>query len=292
MPLLVTLLPVYCTAHSRRLKRTTPASRVSSTAMAAANGDASHGANGGIQIQSKEMKTAIHSNDSPKTLLKSESLHEYMLNTMVYPRENEFMRELRLITSEHTYGFMSSPPEEGQLLSLLLKLTGAKNTIEVGVFTGCSVLATALAIPDDGKVVAIDVSREYFDLGLPVIKKAGVAHKVDFREGAAMPILDNLLANEENEGKFDFAFVDADKGNYGEYHERLLRLVRAGGVLAYDNTLWGGSVALEDDSVLEEFDQDIRRSIVAFNAKIAGDPRVEAVQLPVSDGITLCRRLV
>uniref|UniRef100_A0A0D3H1R6 tricin synthase n=3 Tax=Oryza TaxID=4527 RepID=A0A0D3H1R6_9ORYZ len=276
----------------RRLKRTTPASRVSSTAMAAANGDASHGANGGIQIQSKEMKTAIHSNDSPKTLLKSESLHEYMLNTMVYPRENEFMRELRLITSEHTYGFMSSPPEEGQLLSLLLKLTGAKNTIEVGVFTGCSVLATALAIPDDGKVVAIDVSREYFDLGLPVIKKAGVAHKVDFREGAAMPILDNLLANEENEGKFDFAFVDADKGNYGEYHERLLRLVRAGGVLAYDNTLWGGSVALEDDSVLEEFDQDIRRSIVAFNAKIAGDPRVEAVQLPVSDGITLCRRLV
>uniref|UniRef100_A0A0E0AX50 Caffeoyl-CoA O-methyltransferase n=1 Tax=Oryza glumipatula TaxID=40148 RepID=A0A0E0AX50_9ORYZ len=189
-------------------------------------------------------------------------------------------------------GFMSSPPEEGQLLSLLLKLTGAKNTIEVGVFTGCSVLATALAIPDDGKVVAIDVSREYFDLGLPVIKKAGVAHKVDFREGAAMPILDNLLANEENEGKFDFAFVDADKGNYGEYHERLLRLVRAGGVLAYDNTLWGGSVALEDDSVLEEFDQDIRRSIVAFNAKIAGDPRVEAVQLPVSDGITLCRRLV
>lgn len=217
-------------------------------------------------------------------------------------------------------GFMSSPPEEGQLLSLLLNLTGAKNTIEVGVFTGCSVLATALAIPDDGKVVAIDVSREYFDLGFPVIKKAGVAHKVDFREGAAMPILDNLLANvsnskatyvlviacqlldhmshvfcalqEENEGKFDFAFVDADKGNYGEYHERLLRLVRAGGVLAYDNTLWGGSVALEDDSVLEEFDQDIRRSIVAFNAKIAGDPRVEAVQLPVSDGITLCRRLV
>uniref|UniRef100_A0A0E0EN10 tricin synthase n=1 Tax=Oryza meridionalis TaxID=40149 RepID=A0A0E0EN10_9ORYZ len=280
------------TIYTRRLKRTTPASRVSSTAMAAANGDASHGANGGIQIQSKEMKTAIHSNDSPKTLLKSESLHEYMLNTMVYPRENEFMRELRLITSEHTYGFMSSPPEEGQLLSLLLKLTGAKNTIEVGVFTGCSVLATALAIPDDGKVVAIDVSREYFDLGLPVIKKAGVAHKVDFREGAAMPILDNLLANEENEGKFDFAFVDADKGNYGEYHERLLRLVRAGGVLAYDNTLWGGSVALEDDSVLEEFDQDIRRSIVVFNAKIAGDPRVEAVQLPVSDGITLCRRLV
>uniref|UniRef100_A0A0D9X9C4 Caffeoyl-CoA O-methyltransferase n=1 Tax=Leersia perrieri TaxID=77586 RepID=A0A0D9X9C4_9ORYZ len=276
--------------------------------MAAANGDANGAVNG---IESRETKTAIHSNDSPKTLLKSDALHEYMLNTMVYPRENEFMRELRLITKEHTYGFMSSPPEEGQLLSLLLKLTGAKNTIEIGVFTGCSVLATALAIPNDGKVVAIDVSREYFDLGLPVIKKAGVSHKVDFREGPAMPILDDLLTDylsrtrvysdihahvilvqKGNEGKFDFAFVDADKANYGKYHERLLRLVRAGGLLAYDNTLWGGSVALKDDSGLEEHDQHIRRSIVGFNAKIAADPRVEAVQLPIADGVTLCRRVV
>ncbi|CAO2184117.1 unnamed protein product [Urochloa humidicola] len=163
---------------------------------------------------------------------------------------------------------------------------------EVGVFTGGSVLATALAIPDDGKIIAIDVSREYFDLGRPVIEKAGVAHKINFREGPVLSILDNLLADEGNEGKFDFAFVDADKKNYGGYHEQLLRLVRVGGVLAYDNTLWGGSVALPDDVPLTKGAREIRAAIRAFNAKIAADARVEAVQIPVADGITLCRRVV
>ncbi|PUZ52054.1 hypothetical protein GQ55_6G239800 [Panicum hallii var. hallii] len=234
----------------------------------------------------------IHSKESTKTLLKSEALYEYMLNTMVYPRENEHLRELRLITEQHTYGFMLSPPDEEQLLSLLLKVMGARNTIEVGVFTGGSVLATALAIPDDGRIVAIDVSREYFDLGRPVIEKAGVAHKVDFREGPALHILADLLADEGNEGAFDFAFVDADKENYGNYHEQLLRLVRVGGVLAYDNTLWGGSVALPDDAPLTEGDREMRAAVRAFNARVAGDARVEAVQLPVADGITLCRRVV
>ncbi|CAO2191938.1 unnamed protein product [Urochloa humidicola] len=234
----------------------------------------------------------IHTNESTKTLLKNEALYEYMLNTMVYPRENEYLRELRLITKQHAYGFMLSPPDEEQLLSLLLKVMGARNTIEVGVFTGGSVLATALAIPDDGKIIAIDVSREYFDLGRPVIEKAGVAHKIDFREGPALSILDNLLADEGNEGKFDFAFVDADKKNYGGYHEQLLRLVRVGGVLAYDNTLWGGSVALPDDVPLTKGAREIRAAIRAFNAKIAADARVEAVQIPVADGITLCRRVV
>lgn len=234
----------------------------------------------------------IHTNDSTKTLLKNEALYEYMLNTMVYPRENEHLRELRHITEQHAYGFMLSPPDEEQLLSLLLKVMGARNTIEVGVFTGGSVLAAALAIPDDGRIVAIDVSREYYDLGRPVIEKAGVAHKVDFREGPALGHLDALLADEGNAGAFDFAFVDADKGNYGNYHEQLLRLVRVGGVIAYDNTLWGGSVAMPDDAPLTEGDRKVREAIRAFNARIAADTRVEAVQLPVADGITLCRRVV
>uniref|UniRef100_A0ACD5YBL4 Uncharacterized protein n=1 Tax=Avena sativa TaxID=4498 RepID=A0ACD5YBL4_AVESA len=148
-------------------------------------------------------------------------------------------------------GFMSSPPDEGQLLSLLLKVMGAKNTIEVGVFTGCSVLA----IPDDGRVVAIDVNREYFDLGLPVIKKAGVAHKVDFHEGPAGPILEKLIADADQ----DFAFVDADKSNYGRYHDQLLRLVRVGGVIAYDNTLWGGTVGMPDDTPLTGRHEGVQR---------------------------------
>uniref|UniRef100_A0ACD6AE46 Uncharacterized protein n=2 Tax=Avena sativa TaxID=4498 RepID=A0ACD6AE46_AVESA len=257
------------------LRRASSSSSITSTAMAS-NG---------------EVKD-IHSSESTKTLLKNEALYEYMLKTMVYPRENEFLRELRHITKEHTYGFMSSPPDEGQLLSLLLKIMGAKNTIEVGVFTGCSVLATALAIPDDGRVVAIDVSREYFDLGLPVIKKAGVAHKVDFREGPAGPILDGLIADQHgDEAGFDFAFVDADKANYGKYHDQLLRLVRVGGVLAYDNTLWGGTVGMPDDMPLTHEDLKIRDAMREFNAKIAVDKRVEPVQLPVADGITLCRRV-
>ncbi|CAM0946855.1 unnamed protein product [Alopecurus aequalis] len=233
--------------------------------------------------------TDIHSRNSSKTLLK-ESLYEYMLKTIVYPRENEYLRELRLITREHTYGHMRSTPDEALLLSLLVKMMGAKNTIEIGVFTGCSVLATALAVPEDGQVVAIDVSRDYFSLGLPVIEKAGVAHKIDFREGPAGPILDKLLSDEGNMGRFDFAFVDADKSNYGSYHDKLLSLVRVGGVLAYDNTLWGGTVAMPDDTPLREEDREIRDSMMAFNAKIAAETRVDAVQLPVADGITLCRR--
>ncbi|TVU05336.1 hypothetical protein EJB05_48494 [Eragrostis curvula] len=234
----------------------------------------------------------IHRPDSTKTLLKNEALYEYILNMVVYPREHECLRELRLLTEKHAEGFMSSPPDEAQLLTMLLKLTGARNTIEVGVFTGCSVLATALAIPDDGKVVAIDVSREYFDVGLPVIQKAGVAHKVDFREGPAQPILNDMLADEGREGKYDFAFVDADKENYGNYHEQLLRLVRVGGVLAYDNTLWGGTVAMPDDTPITDDDREIRDVIREFNANIAADQRVEVVQIPIADGITLCRRIV
>nr|CAB3494053.1 unnamed protein product [Digitaria exilis] len=219
-----------------------------------------------------------------------------MVNTMVYPREHECLRELRIITQEHTLGFMASTPDAALLLSMLLKLMGAKNTIEVGVFTGFSVLATALALPSDGKALAVDVCRDYFDLGLPVIEKAGVSHKVDFLQGPATAVLGKLLADPGNEGRFDFAFVDADKLSYGIYHELLLRLVRVGDVLAYDNTLFHGAVATpphETVSLLpREGDHKIRDFMRSFNAKIAADPRIEAVQLPVADGITLCRRVV
>ncbi|OEL34227.1 Tricin synthase 1, partial [Dichanthelium oligosanthes] len=138
----------------------------------------------------------VHSNtdSSNKTLLKSQALYKYVLDTTVLPNEPECLRELRLLTDKHERRSMATPPDEAQLLGMLIKLAGAKNTIEVGVFTGCSLLATALALPDDGKVVAIDVSREFYELGLPVIEKAGVAHKVDFREGPALDILDSLLA--------------------------------------------------------------------------------------------------
>ncbi|KAL6644599.1 hypothetical protein ACP70R_016207 [Stipagrostis hirtigluma subsp. patula] len=185
------------------------------------------------------------------TLLRSDSILEYVLETTVYPREHECMRELRLITQRHALGFMGSSPDQMQFFSLLLKMIGARNTLEVGVFTGYSLLAAALALPDDGRAVGIDVDRASYELGRPVIESAGVAHKVDFREGDGIAVLDRMLAGGGGGGggTFDFAYVDADKQRYGAYHERMLRLV------------------------------------------VAADDRVEACLLPLADGVTLCRRV-
>ena len=170
---------------------------------------------------------------------------------------------------------MATPPDEAQLLRMLIRLMGARNTIEVGVFIGYSLLATALALPGDGKVVAIDVSREYYEVGRPFLDKAGVAHKVDFREGPALDHLDALLADERNAGAFDFAFVDADKPNYACYHERLLRLVRVGGAFVYDNTLWDGAVALMPDAPLSDHDRRMAAAMRDLNARLSADGRVE-----------------
>uniref|UniRef100_A0A0D9XEX7 Caffeoyl-CoA O-methyltransferase n=3 Tax=Leersia perrieri TaxID=77586 RepID=A0A0D9XEX7_9ORYZ len=235
--------------------------------------------------------SSLHS----KTLLKSEKLYHYVLESTVFPREHDRLRELRLATAKHPMAVMAASPDQVQLFGLLIELIGAKNAIEVGVFTGYSLLATALALPDDGKIVAIDVSREsYDDVGAPVIENAGVAHKVDFRVGLAMPILDELVAEEGNEGKFDFAFVDADKVNFLGYHERLLRLVRIGGLIAYDNTLWGGTVVAGDgdgEAAAPGWDRGKARLAREFNAAIAGDRRVQPCQLAIADGVMLCRRV-
>ncbi|XP_026382165.1 probable caffeoyl-CoA O-methyltransferase At4g26220 [Papaver somniferum] len=181
--------------------------------------------------------------------------------------------------------------DEGPLMSLLLKLVNAKKTIEIGVYTGYSLLLTALSLPNDGKIIAIDVDRSSFELGLPLFKKAGVDHKVEFVESIALPVLDKLLEDIKNEGSFDYAFVDADKENYTHYHERLLKLVKVGGLILYDNTLWAGTVALEDDSSIDEFMKTIKNAIVDLNKRLASDSRIQISQLPVGDGLTMCMRL-
>ncbi|KAF6987182.1 LOW QUALITY PROTEIN: hypothetical protein CFC21_004846 [Triticum aestivum] len=224
-----------------------------------------------------------------KHLLKSDALYKYILDTTVFPREPECMRDLRLLTDKHQRGIMQSTAEEAQLLQLLIKIAGARNTIEVGVFTGYSLLATALALPEDAKVVAIDINR--FELGLPFIQKAGVAHKVDFREGRALDRLDELLAADPV-AQYDFAFVDADKQNYGRYHEQLIRLVRVGGTIVYDNTLWGGTVAVLPGVVVDSVLASIAEFLKGFNAELAADPCVDVCQIAVGDGLTICRRLV
>ncbi|KAJ4846278.1 hypothetical protein Tsubulata_008797 [Turnera subulata] len=223
-------------------------------------------------------------------VLQSGALLEYILETSVYPREPQLLKELRNATSTHPLYFMGGSPDAGQLMALLLKLTNSKKTIEIGVFTGYTLLLTALSIPDDGKITAIDVDRKTYEIGLPIIQKAEVEHKINFIESPAIPILDKLLEDKANEGSFDFAFVDADKENYINYHERLMKLVKVGGLVVYDNTLWGGTVAWPEEAV-PQGKRPGRLSLMEFNKKIAADDRVDISLVPLGDGSTICRRL-
>ncbi|KAL0376092.1 UNVERIFIED_CONTAM: Caffeoyl-CoA O-methyltransferase [Sesamum calycinum] len=233
--------------------------------------------------ESKENQTGRHQEVGHKSLLQSDALYQYILETSVYPREPEAMKELREITAKHPWNIMTTSADEGQFLNMLLKLINAKNTMEIGVYTGYSLLATALALPT--------TARENYELGLPVIQKAGVAHKIDFREGPALPVLDQMIQDGKYQGTFDFIFVDADKDNYLNYHKRLIDLVKIGGVIGYDNTLWNGSVVAPPDAPMRKYVRYYRDFVLELNKALAADPRIEICQLPVGDGITLCRRL-
>ncbi|KAL6221034.1 hypothetical protein ACLB2K_008786 [Fragaria x ananassa] len=236
-------------------------------------------------MESRGMKTA-------KGVLQNDELSHYILETSVYPREPAPLKELRDATASHPRASLATAPDAAQLLGMLLKLIGAKKTIEIGVFTGYSLLLTALTIPEDGKIVAIDINRETYDqIGLPVIKKAGVEHKIDFIESDAVPVLDKLLENPENDGSFDFAYVDADKLNNWNYHERLMKLVKVGGLVVYDNTLCRGSVALPDELVPEPRKQR-RQLAIEHNQSLAADPRIQISHASVGDGMMICRRII
>ncbi|KAL1318801.1 hypothetical protein HN51_071090 [Arachis hypogaea] len=227
--------------------------------------------------------------DAP-VILQSEKLAKYIVETAVYPREPQLLKELRELTQNYPRGFMGTSPESGQLLSILLKLLNAKKTIEIGVFTGYSLLLTALNIPLDGKITAIDIDRKAYEVGLPFIKKAGVEHKIDFIESPALPILDKLLQDPSNLGTYDFAFIDADKWSYVKYHERLINLVKVGGLLVYDDTLLGGYVVWPEEDV-EASHRPYRKALIEVNDALATDPRVEIALASVGDGLTICRRI-
>jgi caffeoyl-CoA O-methyltransferase len=178
---------------------------------------------------------------------------------------------------------MQISPEQGQFMALLVRLTGARRCLEVGVFTGYSSLATALALPEDGRIVACDISEEWTAVARRHWHAAGVEHKVDLRIAPAVVTLEALLADGE-EGGFDFAFIDADKGGYLGYYERLLRLLRPGGLLLVDNTLWSGRVA--DPGVTDADTVALRQ----FNEFLYRDSRIDLSLLPVGDGLTLARK--
>lgn len=175
---------------------------------------------GRMNLQSKASHKVKGSPWDNKGILQSEELFEYVLETSVYPREPAPLKEIRATTANHPEFYMGTTPDSGQLIAMLLNLLNAKNTIEIGVFTGYSLLLTALTIPDDGNIIAIDPDRQSYELGLPIIQKAGVAHKINFKSSPALPVLDKLLEDDKNRGGFDFAFIDADKTNYENYHER------------------------------------------------------------------------
>lgn len=215
---------------------------------------------------------------STRTLGLDTNLYEYLLS--VSSREPEILAQLRQETAQHPMGRMQIAPEQGQFMALLVKLLGAKKTLEVGVFTGYSSLVVALALPPEGKIVACDHSEEFTAIARRYWQQAGVADKIDLHIAPALETLDRLLAAGEA-ATFDFAFIDADKSNYDNYYERSLQLVRPGGVIAIDNVLWSGRVA--DPQVQDNRTAKIR----AFNQKLLQDQRVTLSLVPIGDGLTL-----
>jgi predicted O-methyltransferase YrrM len=208
-------------------------------------------------------------------------LYEYLLSASL--REHPVLAALRAETASHPRVNMQIAPEQGQFMALLAKLLGATRCIEVGVFTGYSSLAVALAMPATGRLVACDISEEYTAVARRHWEQAGVAGKIDLRIAPALETLDAMLAA-GGAGAWDFGFIDADKGGYAEYYERLLALLRPGGLIAVDNTLWDGDVA---DPGNQEPDT---LAIRAFNAKLHADERIDLSLVPIGDGLTLARK--
>lgn len=208
------------------------------------------------------------------------ALQQYLLAHAV--REHAAQRGLREATAGHAFAGMQIGADQGALMAMLVRLIGARRAIEVGVFTGYSALSVALALPDDGHLLACDISAEYTAIGRPFWQQAGVAHKIELVLAPAIETLDARLAAGEA-GQYDFAFIDADKSNYDAYYERCLTLVRSGGLIALDNMLWGGAVtrpALTADTA----------ALQALNAKLHCDPRIDHSLLTVGDGLALARK--
>jgi predicted O-methyltransferase YrrM len=208
-------------------------------------------------------------------------VHDYLVQHGV--REPALLTRLRDETRAIPQHNMQIAPEQGAFLALLVELIGARRCLEIGTFTGYSSLAVALAMPPDGTIVCCDVSDEWTAVARRYWAEAGVADRVDLRLAPALETLDDLLANGEA-NTFDFAFIDARKTEYPDYHERVIQLLRPGGLAAYDNVLWSGRVA--DESVKDGDTLGLRR----LNDRLAADERVTVAMLPLADGVTLARK--
>jgi predicted O-methyltransferase YrrM len=219
---------------------------------------------------------------SSRTLFMPEQVHAYLVAHSA--RETAAQRELRAATRGIPGAGMQIAPEQGALMQVLVRMLGAKRYLEIGTFTGYSALCVALAMPAGGRLVCCDLSDEWTSVARKFWRKARVDSKIQLRLAPALETLDSLL-RERQAGRYDFAFIDADKQNYLNYFERCMRLVRRGGVIAIDNTLWSGSVA---DPRRGDADT---RAIRAFNRRLHRDKRIDVALVPIGDGLTLaCKR--
>lgn len=217
-----------------------------------------------------------------KTVAVNDAVYEYLIENSL--REPDVLVRLREDTRNQPRADFQIPPEEGQFLQLLVRAMGIRRAIEVGVFTGYSSLCMALAMPPDGKIVACDVSEEFTSIAMRYWEQAGVARKFDVRLGQAIDTLDALIQTGQS-GTYDFVFIDADKINYINYYERAVTLVRSGGMIAIDNTLWYGFVA---DPARTDTDTVAIRNL---NRHILEDDRVQSSLVPIADGLTLALKL-
>jgi predicted O-methyltransferase YrrM len=214
-----------------------------------------------------------------RTQLLAGDVYDYVLRST---REPAVLAELRAATASVPRNEMQIGADQGQLMALLVRLIGARHCIEVGTYTGYSALAVALALPEDGELITCDVNAEWTAIGQKFWRKAGVDGRIDLRLKPALETLDELLAAGEA-GRFDFAFIDADKPNYPHYYERLLKLVRRGGLIAVDNTL-----ALAGMPIMTQRAANAQ-AMREFNELVRTDERVDHALLTVGEGLTLLR---
>lgn len=229
----------------------------------------------GYQMGKSKSQARLQANRKSKT--------EYLLRMN---EEDPILKELRAVSRQHTQGLMTTNIQSGKLLTFLCRNINAKKVLDVGVFTGCSSFAMALGLPDDGKVIACDVSEKYANIGKPYWDRAGVSKKIELRIAPAEETLSALL-DEGGKETFDLVFIDADKVNYLKYYELGFELLRKGGLIVVDNMCWSGKVW--DRTVVNDGNTG---SIRSMNERMRGDPRVDYTLLAFADGTGVAQKLV